>query len=93
MNYKLTPNTQDTLNNIVTMLLLNSPYVTVTAHKLPDNKSEEIKLPFKQHMHTACLWSFDYISYTFYGNPGKFTFTIHDFITEFIKQRKSTERW
>ena len=92
MNYTLNPNIQDTINRIVTMLLLNSPHVTVTAHKLPDNKSEEIKLPFEPTIHTDYLWYFDYITYTVYGHHGKFTFTIHDFIAEFMRQRELIER-
>lgn len=91
MSYDLNPTTRETFINIIAMFLNNNPYIKITACKL-NEPEKDMLLSDSYNMPLSPLWDFDYITYTFYGNPGKFTFAIDDFVYEFTKRREIMER-
>ena len=91
MSYDLNPTIRETLINIIAMFLNNNPYIKITACKL--NEPEKgMLLSDSYNMPLMPLWDFDYIAYVFYGNPGKFTFTVDDFVHEITNRREIMER-
>jgi len=91
MPSNLNPEIRETLINIIAMFLNNDPYIKITACKLHE-PDKDMLLTDSYGMQMHPLWNFDYVSYVFYGNPGKFTFTIDDFIYEFTNRREIMER-